>query len=113
MSHYPLGKVAVCRGYATAGSDVFDLVIQGRGGHAAQPDMTIDPVVIGAQIVSNLQQVASRYVSPLDMLVVSVTKLQGGTAYNIIPDSVLLAGTVRSLNNETREKSAAMDKKNC
>ena len=105
MSHYPLGKVAVCHGYATAGTDVFDLVVQGNGGHAAQPDMTIDPVVIGAQIVSNLQQVASRYVSPLDKLVVSVTKFQGGTAYNIIPDSVLLAGTVRSLNNETREKA--------
>jgi amidohydrolase len=105
MSHYPLGKVAVCHGYATAGSDAFDLVIQGKGGHAAQPDMSIDPVVIGAQIVSNLQQIVSRYVSPLDKLVVSVTKFQGGTAYNVIPDSVALAGTVRSLNNETREKA--------
>lgn len=105
MSNYPLGKIALCYGPTTAASDCFDLVIQGKGGHASQPDMTIDPVVIGGQIVANLQQLVSRYVSPMDKFVVSVTKFQGGSAYNVIPDSVLLAGSVRSLNSAIRQKA--------
>lgn len=105
MSNYPIGKVAMSYGYATAASDTFELIVQGKGGHASQPDMTVDPIVIGSQIVNNLQQLVSRYISPLDNLVVSVTKFQGGTANNVIPDSVLLAGSVRSFKSEIREKA--------
>lgn len=105
MSNYPIGKVAISHGYATAASDIFDLVVQGKGGHASQPDMTIDPIVIGSQIVTNLQQVVARYISPADRLVVSVTKFHGGTANNVIPDSVHLTGSIRSFKDEIREKA--------
>ena len=78
----------------------FTITIQGKGGHAAMPNRTIDPIVIGSQLVNALQTIASRSVDPVDSVVVSVTKFHGGDAYNVIPDKVQLAGTVRTLRKE-------------
>lgn len=83
-----------------ANTDTFDLVIQGRGGHASRPEETIDPVVIGAQVITNLQQVVSRKVSPLEAVVLSTTIFEGGTIHNIIPQSVKLGGTVRCFSTD-------------
>ncbi|WP_404294979.1 M20 aminoacylase family protein (plasmid) [Microvirga sp. RSM25] len=92
-----VGKFAICHGPILAALDEFDLVVTGKGGHAAKPQETIDPVVIAAQIIVGLQTLVSRSTDPLEALVVSVTMLKGAEAFNIIPDQVEMAGTVRTL----------------
>lgn len=104
MSTIPVGKIGLIYGPVTANSDRFNITIQGKGGHASQPESAIDPLAIGAQVVTNLQQIVARNTSPLDKLVVSVTNFQAGNgAYNVIPDTVKLSGSVRSFGKEVRE----------
>ena len=98
----PLGSFSIRKGPILAATDTFDIVIEGRGGHAAKPHDTIDPVVVGAQIVLALQSIVSRNVDPLDRCVVSVTKFHVGDAYNVIAPSSTLSGTVRTLLPATR-----------
>lgn len=97
-----VGKIAVRSGPFMAGPDSFYITIKGKGGHAAQPHLTVDPVLIAAQVVTNLQHIVSRNVDPLDPLVLSVTQFHAGTAHNIIPEKVELNGTVRSFKAELR-----------
>ncbi|WP_425388154.1 M20 family metallopeptidase [Alicyclobacillus ferrooxydans] len=99
-----IGKIAVRPGPFMAASDAFHISIQGKGGHAAQPHFTIDPVVIAAQVVTNLQHIVSRNFDPLDPLVLSITQFHAGTAHNIIPEKVEMAGTVRSFKPELRNE---------
>ncbi|MGE7665187.1 amidohydrolase [Ureibacillus composti] len=104
MSTIPVGKIVLNYGPVTANSDRFDITIKGKGGHASQPENAIDPLVIGAQVVTNLQQIVARNANPQDKLVLSVTNFQAGLgAYNVIPDSVKLSGSVRSFGEEVRE----------
>ena len=103
MPGLPVGAFAIRPGAIMAAADRFDLVIEGRGGHAAKPHETIDPVVIAAQIISAAQTIASRNADPLDSVVVSITRVDAGTSYNIIPQSVLVQGTVRTLNEAMRD----------
>ncbi|TIT83888.1 MAG: amidohydrolase [Mesorhizobium sp.] len=98
-----VGKFAIADGPILAALDEFDITIRGRGGHAAIPHLTIDPVVIGAQIILGLQTLVSRYTDPTESLVISVTKLSAAQAYNIIPDTVELSGTVRTLLPSMRD----------
>ncbi|MFD0826336.1 M20 metallopeptidase family protein [Neobacillus sp. M.A.Huq-85] len=100
MPHIPVGKMGFTYGPATAYSDRFDIKIQGRGGHGSEPHKTIDPIAVGSQIITNLQHIVSRNTAPMDQLVISVTKFHGGDAYNVIPDTVSLGGTVRIFNPE-------------
>jgi hippurate hydrolase len=99
------GKIAVRPGPMMAATDEILIVVRGRGGHAAMPQLIVDPVVACAHIISALQTVASRNVNPLDAVVVSVCSMQTSQvgAFNVIPDSVRLAGTVRTFRPETRE----------
>lgn len=99
--------LGVTAGPLMASPDTFQITIIGRGGHAAQPHMNVDPIAIGAQIVTNLQHIASRVVDPMEPFVLSVTKFIGGTADNVIPGSVELCGTVRTFNEERRDATAA------
>jgi len=99
----PVGHFAIRSGAIMAATDEFTITIKGRGGHAAQPHRTIDPIAIGAQIVSNLQLIASRSVDPLRSVVVSVTKFNAGFAHNVIPNDATIAGTVRTLDEEVRD----------
>lgn len=92
-----VGKFGICDGPIMAALDEFDLMVKGRGGHAAKPHETIDPVVIAAQIIVGLQSLVSRNTSPLESLVISVTKLSAAQAYNIIPHCVEMAGSIRTL----------------
>jgi amidohydrolase len=98
-----VGKVSVLDGACTAAADTFSVRIHGRGGHAAFPHTTIDPIVVAAQAITSLQHIVSRNTSPLDSIVVSVTRIVGGSADNIIPETVELGGTVRSYREEARE----------
>ena len=98
-----LGQVAVTDGPSMAGSAVFDITIIGKGGHGAAPHDAADPVICAAQMITALQTVVSRNVDPLDTAVVSVTKMQASDAYNIIPEQVKLAGTVRTFKIAVRD----------
>ncbi|EJC81543.1 amidohydrolase [Rhizobium leguminosarum bv. trifolii WSM2297] len=98
----PVGQFATRKGAIMAATDEFTVTIKGRGGHAAQPHRTIDPIAIGAQIVANLQMIASRTADPLSSVVVSVTKFNAGFAHNVIPNDATFAGTVRTLDPEVR-----------
>ena len=103
MPGIPVGEFAIRRGGIMAAPDKFTITIKGRGGHAAQPHRTVDPILIGSQVVGNLQAIASRNADPLRSVVVSVTRFEAGTTHNIIPDSALLGGTVRSLSEDIRD----------
>ncbi len=99
----PIGEFAIRKGPIMAATDEFTITVEGRGGHAAQPHRTIDPVVIGAQLVNALQTIVSRGTDPLDSVVLSVTQFHAGDAHNIIPQRAELAGTVRTLRPEMRD----------
>jgi len=99
----PVGQFAIRKGPIMAATDEFTVTIKGRGGHAAQPHRTIDPIAIGAQIVSNLQMIAARTVDPLRSVVISVTKFNAGFAHNVIPNDAQIAGTIRTLDGEVRD----------
>lgn len=103
----PAGIVEYKEGPLMAATDRFELKIIGSGGHAARPQNTIDPIPIGAEIVSALQTIVSRRIDPLDSAVISVCNFEAGTTHNIIPDQAVLKATVRSLTNDVREKLAA------
>lgn len=98
----PVGEFAIRKGPIMAATDEFDIIVHGRGGHAAQPHRTLDPIVVGSQLVTLLQSIVSRNADPLDSLVISVTKFHAGQAYNVIPESAVLAGTIRTLTKEMR-----------
>jgi amidohydrolase len=100
-----VGKVAVLDGVCTAAADTFSVRIRGRGGHAAFPHKTVDPIAVSAQAITNLQHIVARTTSPLDSIVVSVTRIAAGTADNIIPETSEFGGTVRSYRQEARERT--------
>ncbi len=100
----PVGRIGIVSGPAMAAPDVFNCTIVGRGGHAAIPQDTIDPIVIGAQIVSALQHIVSRDVDPFDPVVVSVTQFHAGTTHNVIPGTATLNGTVRTFDPALRQR---------
>ncbi len=100
----PVGEFAVRIGPQMAASDKFEITVRGRGGHAAMPHQTIDPVVTAAHIITALQSLASRNTEPTDSVVVSVTVLRGGETFNVIPDEVVLKGTARTLTPDSRDR---------
>jgi amidohydrolase len=104
MSTLPLGKIGLSYGPMMAGADTFQISVVGKGGHASQPELTIDPIAIGTQVVTNLQQIVSRNLDAHEPLVISVTQFQAGSAINVIPSRVSIGGSVRSFNQELREK---------
>ncbi|GAB4473292.1 MAG: amidohydrolase [Anaerolineae bacterium] len=99
----PVGQVAVTPGPSMAAADMFRCTIRGYGGHGAQPHQTHDPIAAAAQIVTALQTIVSRSVSPLDTAVVTIGTVHGGEAFNIIPDRVEMTGTVRTFRKETKQ----------
>lgn len=107
MPGQPVGTFSIRKGGIMAAPDKFFITVKGRGGHAAEPHKAIDPIAIGAQIVTNLQLIASRNANPLRSVVVSVTRFNAGTTHNIIPEEASLAGTVRSLDEAVRDLAEA------
>ncbi|MFC4639884.1 M20 family metallopeptidase [Deinococcus hohokamensis] len=104
-SQLPAGVVAVKPGAFMASPDMIELTIRGRGGHGAHPEETVDPIAVGAQVVSNLQHVVSRQVAAQDALVVSITSFHSGTTHNVIPDTAQMMGTVRTFDPALRQKA--------
>ena len=103
----PVGAFALRPGPIMAAADRFEIEVEGRGGHAAQPHLTVDPVLVGANIVTLAQSIVSRSVDPLEACVVSVTVFQAGSAQNAIPNTAKLAGTTRTLTPEMRDLAEA------
>ncbi|MCU0489707.1 MAG: amidohydrolase [Anaerolineales bacterium] len=100
----PLGWLGIADGPTMAAAEIFKLRLTGRGGHGAVPNLAIDPVVAAAQVISALQSVVSRNVSPLDAAVISVTTVQAGEAFNVIPSEAVLQGTIRTFKPEVRKR---------
>ncbi|XP_066381847.1 IAA-amino acid hydrolase ILR1-like 9 isoform X2 [Miscanthus floridulus] len=96
----PVGVVASKPGPVTATAGRFLATIHGKGGHAAMPHQSIDPVVVASTAILNLQQIVAREVHPLHGAVVSITFVKGGEAFNVIPESVTFGGTMRSISDE-------------
>jgi amidohydrolase len=95
-----LGKFAVRAGPMMAGGGFFDIRVTGKGSHGARPETGVDPVLVAAHIVIALQSIVSRNVRPIDAAVLSVTKINGGNAYNVIPQTAQLSGTLRAFTRE-------------
>lgn len=99
----PLGWVHVAKGPVMAGAELFTVKLTGKGGHGAAPDTTVDPVVCAAHITTALQTIVSRNVPALKPAVVSVTSIHAGTAFNIIPQTAELNGTIRTFDPAVRK----------
>jgi len=113
MPGLPVGRFAIRPGPIMAATAEFTITVEGKGGHAAMPHTTLDPVAAASQIVLALQTIVSRTVDPIDSAVVSVTKFHAGDAYNVIPQTAQLAGTVRTLRDEVAELVFARMKAIC
>ncbi|OCA80823.1 M20 metallopeptidase family protein [Pseudobacillus wudalianchiensis] len=96
------GKICMREGVLCAGNSDFDIKIIGYGGHASTPELTVDPIMVGAEIAINIQQIVSRKLPALKSPVISVTKFNGGSALNVIPETAELGGTIRSLDDDIR-----------
>ncbi len=107
VSPLPAGMIGLRAGPAFAGSDVLHITVHGRGGHGSRPEVTIDPVVIGASIVTGLQSIVSREVAGTDVAVITVGSFHAGLKENIIPDTAELALSVRTFDAGVRERVIA------
>jgi hippurate hydrolase len=101
------GRIETRPGPVMAAADQFEITIEGKGAHAAQPDLGVDPVVVAAAIVQAAQTIVARSVDPLDSAVVSITQVRAGTAHNIIPETAWMSGTVRTLRAEVQDRIEA------
>ena len=99
-----LGKIGVCRGPSNASFDIFTWTITGRGGHGAYPQRCVDPVVVSAHLITQLQTVVSRFNNPIHPAVLTVGEIHGGTAPNIIPDQVTMRGAMRAFDEGVRQE---------
>ncbi len=99
------GVVGLVKGTMMAQPDKFTIRIQGKGGHGSMPHQTVDPILVASHLVVNIQSIASRNVDPLKPVVVSFGTIEGGTIYNIIPEEVMLTGTVRSFDADVQKLS--------
>jgi hippurate hydrolase len=104
----PIGTMTAVQGSVSAASDRFWVRITGKGGHAAGPHRSIDPIVIGSHIVLALQSIVSRRTNPLDSAVISITQFHAGSAGNVIPDDAVLNGTVRTLKPAVQDETEAL-----
>ena len=103
MHNFPgieLGSFAICPGPMMAAFSLFDITIHGVGGHGAIPQHCIDPVIVSAELIQSIQSIVSRNLDPLKTAVISVTKIHGGDAYNVIPQQVTLSGGIRFFEHE-------------
>lgn len=100
----PVGWLHVAEGPVMAGADLFSITVTGKGGHGAAPETTIDPIICAAHMVTAIQSIVARNIEPLKPAVISVTTIHSGTAFNIIPQTAELGGTIRTFEPEVRRK---------
>ncbi len=103
--HLETGKFTYKNGFFCASTDSFEIRVLGKGAHASTPHLAIDPIVIASQIITNLQNIVSRTMNPLNVPVITIGSFQAGTTNNIIPDNAILLGTLRALGENIRKKA--------
>lgn len=103
MPEMDTGQIATKSGVLTAASDRFDMVFHGRSGHAARPWECADPIVAASQFITSIQAISARQIEPSQAAVISVTQIEAGSAYNVIPEKAYLKGCVRTLAHDSRE----------
>ncbi|WHY02612.1 amidohydrolase [Neobacillus sp. DY30] len=103
LSNLPVGQILFKEDYMMAAGDKFEIVVEGKGGHGSSPHLAVDPILIGSQIVTNIQQITASRINATNPAVISVCSFDGVSRYNIIPDKVILSGTVRTFSEEARE----------
>jgi amidohydrolase len=101
-TRYPSGEIHLRPGPEMASTDTIRITVHGRGGHASAPHTSVDPITVAAEIVLGLQTMVTRRVDVFDPAVVTIAQIQGGTTNNIIPESVFLFGTIRTVSDERR-----------
>ncbi|MSS78674.1 amidohydrolase [Anaerococcus sp. WCA-380-WT-2B] len=104
LSDIPHGKIGFKDNELMASMDIFSIKVKGKGGHGANPQNAIDPIIISAEILMGLQKIISREIAPVDSGLVSVCKIEGGYTQNIIPNEVNMLGTARALDEDIRDK---------
>lgn len=104
----PEGQICASKGLALAASDRFSITVRGKGGHAARPHETIDPILAGAHITVCLQSILARRLDPVESGVISITQFHAGRAHNVIADTAILEGTARSLSPAIRDEMSAL-----
>jgi amidohydrolase len=104
LPSYPVGTIALKAGELMAIADDFELTINGRGSHGALPDLAVDPIMVTAQVIQGLQHIISRKINPAEPALLSFGTIHGGTTQNIIPDEVILTGTVRCTSPTVKEE---------
>lgn len=97
------GEVGLVKGAAMAGAQFFDITVTGKGSHAAMPQQSRDPLLIAATLVGQIQSIVSRNLTPTETLVISVTQIHAGSAYNVVPETATLAGTIRYFSDDVRD----------
>ncbi len=97
------GEVGVRAGPVMASADAFKVVIRGKGGHAAAPHESIDPIVVAADLINAYQKIVTREVDPLEPVVITVAKVEAGTTFNVIPEEAVMLGTVRAFSKDVRD----------
>ncbi|MDE2516607.1 MAG: amidohydrolase [Rhodospirillales bacterium] len=95
-----IGSFAISKGPSAAGGAFFDIKVSGKGSHGARPEVSVDPVLVASHIVTTLQSIVARNVAPSDTAVLSVTRIIGGDAYNVIPETATIAGTARAFSSD-------------
>ena len=101
---YPAGTLGIRPGPVMASADRFSVTVRGRGCHAAHPELGVDPIPALGAIISSVQTIVSRQVNPFDSAVVSITRAQAGTTWNVTPETALIEGTVRAMTEAVRER---------
>jgi hippurate hydrolase len=94
------GEIAICKGKAMAGASFFDIKINAKGSHAAMPHQSIDPIIICSNLIDQMQAIVSRNTPPLESVVLSITQIHSGSAYNVIPEEASLCGTIRYFSED-------------
>jgi len=103
-SRLPVGVLSTCAGPIMAAADGFEARVKGRGGHAASPHLSLDPIPVAAEAILALQSIASRFTNPTEPVVLSVCKVHAGTAFNVTPEEATIAGTVRTVTRKHRRQ---------
>ncbi|MFW5794128.1 MAG: M20 metallopeptidase family protein [Bacillota bacterium] len=102
--NYKTNHLAINYGEAMAAADTLDLELIGKGAHAALPEEGIDPIIMQAEFILQAQEIISRKISPMEKAVITIAKVEAGTTHNVIPEKAKLRGTIRTFNNQVREK---------
>ncbi|CAH1667222.1 putative hydrolase YxeP [Hyphomicrobiales bacterium] len=113
MPHIPRGKFAIRTGITTAFLDTLEIVVTGKGCHAAHPETGLDSIVVAASLINALQSIVSRRIGAVDSAVVSLTQIHGGDTWNVVPETVVLRGTVRTLDADVQARVEEEVKRVC